>query len=53
MIELLFLVLILGVVAYCIGQMPINQPYKGVAFGILVIILIILVARAIGHPVKI
>lgn len=51
MIELLIAVLILGVLAWAIGALPMPQPFKVVAYAILVLILIFYLATALGHPV--
>jgi VIT1/CCC1 family predicted Fe2+/Mn2+ transporter len=45
--QLLMVVLILGVVAYVVSKLTIASPFKEVAWGILIIILIIVLFRAI------
>jgi hypothetical protein len=51
MISLLITVLILGVIAWAVSAIPMPQPFKVVAYAILVIVLICLVADVLGHPV--
>lgn len=48
MLSLLLAVLILGVVAFVIRAMPIDAPFKTVAYAICVIVLLILIANAFG-----
>jgi hypothetical protein len=48
MMTLLFAVLILGVVAWLIQQVPMPAPFQAVAYAILVIILLIFLARVLG-----
>lgn len=47
LMQLLMIVLILGVVAYVIQALQVASPFKEVAWGILVIILIIALFRAL------
>jgi hypothetical protein len=47
-LTLLFWVCILGVVAYIITQIPMPSPFRAVAYGILVIMLLIILFQQIG-----
>lgn len=47
LMQLLMVVLILGVVAWVIKSLNIASPFKEVAWGILIIILIVVLFRAI------
>lgn len=47
LMQLLMVVLILGVVAYVIKALDVASPFKEVAWGILMVILIIVLFRAL------
>jgi hypothetical protein len=47
LLTLLMYVLILGVIAWVVNAIPMPEPFKLVAWGILIIILIIVLFRAI------
>jgi hypothetical protein len=48
MLSLLLTVLILGVIAWGITQIPMPQPFRTIAFVILIIILIIVLFSVLG-----
>lgn len=48
MISLLITILILGVIAWAIGAIPMPAPFKTVAYAILVIFAIVLVSNFLG-----
>lgn len=48
MLTLLLTVLVLGVIAYAVQVMPVPEPFRVVAFCIIVIYLLIIVFRALG-----
>lgn len=48
MLSLLLTVLILGVIAWGVTQIPMPQPFRTIAFCILVILLILVLFRAVG-----
>jgi len=48
MLTLLIYVLILGVLAWVVSSIPMPDPFKKVAYGILVIILILMIAELFG-----
>lgn len=52
MLELLMYVLILGVIAWIVTQIPIPQPFKAVAFGILAIMLILVLFRGLAPLIR-
>lgn len=47
LMQLLMIVLILGVVAYVIQALNVASPFKEIAWGILMIILIVVLFRAV------
>ena len=48
MLTLLLTVVILGVVAYVIQQLPMPEPFRLVAYAILVIFLLLILFRTLG-----
>jgi hypothetical protein len=48
MLVLLLTVLILGVVAYVIQSVPMPEPFRIAAYGILVIFLLLILFRTLG-----
>jgi len=48
MLTLLLTVCVLGVVAWVLQQVPMAAPFKAVAYGIIVIILLVVLFRALG-----
>lgn len=48
LLSLLFYVIILGLIAWVVSILPIPQPFKVVAYVILIIILLVLLAGALG-----
>lgn len=48
MISLLIVVLILGLIAWAIGALPVAQPFRTIAYVILVIILLLVLLQAVG-----
>ena len=48
MLSLLLWVCVLGVVAWVIGQVPMPQPFRAVAYGILVIVLLVVLFQQLG-----
>jgi len=51
MMALLLTVLILGVIAWVIQQVPMPQPFRAVAYAILVIFLLIMLFRILGTEI--
>jgi hypothetical protein len=51
MISLLITVLIMGVIAWAVVSIPMPQPFRVIAFAIMTIALIIMVANFFGYPV--
>jgi hypothetical protein len=47
MLTLLLYVIILGIIAWGVRQIPMDQPFKTVAYVILLILLVIVLFRAI------
>lgn len=48
MMSILLTVLVLGVIAWGIMQIPMPQPFRTIAFCILVILLLLVLFRAVG-----
>lgn len=51
MVELLFAVLVLGIVAWVLMQFPIPAPFRAVVYGILALMLLVILFRAFGANV--
>jgi hypothetical protein len=48
MLTLLLTVCVLGVIAWVLQQVPMPNPFRAVAYGILVIILLLILFRVLG-----
>ena len=48
LVGLLIAILIIGLIIYLIGLLPIQQPFKSIAYAIVVIILILWLAQGLG-----
>ena len=52
MLSLLFVVLVIGVLAWVLGQFPIPAPFQAVVYGILAIMLLVVLFQALGVNVR-
>lgn len=48
LVSLLIAILIVGLILYLIGLLPIDQPFKTIAYAIVILLLIIWLAQTFG-----
>lgn len=49
MISLLVMLIIFGIIAWAIGQIPVAQPFRAVIYAVMLIILVVYLANFFGY----
>lgn len=52
MISAIFLILILGLIAWFVRSTPIPEPFKTGILVLLIVLAVLVLAAALGHPVS-